>query len=202
MSAGSPWPRCWSGLEPVPAPGIIGRNRLLRIEHQEWFGLGDEVHAGASGEIIRVLGAAVEHHHQRQWLAVISARQVKLPGPLARRPGVDSGRPMSSSGSHYLGRELRSRRSAPRQLAHELRHPQPRYRSAVARSGSQAQAASEECHGLTQPSLTRQPRCFQEFAFNTCTSLFPKSPGSPAPCLSALPAAASAVLLDSAGFKA
>ena len=51
-------------LEPVPAALWIGRQRLRRVQHDQTLITREGIHAGAHSEVVRVLTAAVQHHHQ------------------------------------------------------------------------------------------------------------------------------------------
>ena len=78
-SAGSPWPRRWSaGEEPVPALVRVRARRLRRVEDEEALLLGERVHARAGGEVVRVLGAAVQHDDQRQGATLEAGRLEQL----------------------------------------------------------------------------------------------------------------------------
>lgn len=63
-------------LEPVPTFGLVGGDRLCRIDNQEQFPLCEYIHTGASGEILWGLGTAVEHDDQRQSLPAIAIGDV------------------------------------------------------------------------------------------------------------------------------
>jgi hypothetical protein len=52
-------------LEPVPAARGVGVGGLRRIEHEAAMLVGQRIHAGPGGEIVGILRAAVQHHHQR-----------------------------------------------------------------------------------------------------------------------------------------
>ena len=74
ISEGSPASRCWSAAaKPVPAFRRVGVAALRRIDHQAVLFFCDEVHPGAGGEIVRRLGAAVKHNHQRKRLCLMVA---------------------------------------------------------------------------------------------------------------------------------
>ena len=62
------------GGEPVPAAGGVGSGILFRIDDEEARRFGEVVHAGASGEVVGILGAAVEHDHQRRGLSGLVVR--------------------------------------------------------------------------------------------------------------------------------
>jgi len=59
-----------------------------------------QIHAGGRGKVVGRLGAAVQHHHQRQGCAVASAGHVKLVGPLAR----GAAEPVRLEGARRQGR--------------------------------------------------------------------------------------------------
>ena len=66
-SAGSPAPRRWSaGENQFQHLWAVRARRLRRVEHEEAFLLCERVHARAGREVVGVLRAAVQHHHQRQ----------------------------------------------------------------------------------------------------------------------------------------
>ena len=71
-------------LEPVPALLRVGFARLYGIQHIEALFTGGLVHRRTRREIIGVLRAAVQHHHQRACLSVGAGRHVQLVGALAR----------------------------------------------------------------------------------------------------------------------
>ena len=48
-------------IEPVPALVGVGGRGLLRIRDQERLLVGEVVHAGAGGEVVRRLRAAMKH---------------------------------------------------------------------------------------------------------------------------------------------
>ena len=75
-----------AGAEPVPAGEGLAR-RLLRVGDQAAARLGQHIHAGAGGEVVRVLLAAVQHHHQALEPACGQARDVEavVAAPAARR---------------------------------------------------------------------------------------------------------------------
>ncbi len=75
ISEGSPPPRCWS---PV-------RNQF---QHFAWLApllFRQEIHPGAGREIVRRLGAAMKHDHQRKRLSLRAAWDEKLVGPASGR---------------------------------------------------------------------------------------------------------------------
>ena len=59
--------------EPVPAFRRVGVAALRRIDHEAVLFFCDEVHPGAGGEIVRRLGAAVQHDDQRKRLPLMVA---------------------------------------------------------------------------------------------------------------------------------
>ena len=64
--------------KPVPAPPRIGQAMLGWIDDEEAVFLGKAIHPGSRSEIIRGLGAAMQHHDQREPLTAPNARNVKL----------------------------------------------------------------------------------------------------------------------------
>ena len=52
--------------------------RLLGVEHVKALLTCQFVHASAGGEVIRILGAAMQHHDQRQGAAVGLCRDEEL----------------------------------------------------------------------------------------------------------------------------
>ena len=82
MRDGSPPSRCWSpSVEPVPALLHIRRLGLTWIGNQERLFLGHFVHPCAGGEVVGILGAAVQHDHDREGLARVAAGRVHLVCP-------------------------------------------------------------------------------------------------------------------------
>ena len=75
----------FAAVEPVPASRRVGRCGLRRIGDEERVLLGAVVHPCAGREIIGRLGAAVQHHHERQGPA--------RPGGSARRACSSGCRP-------------------------------------------------------------------------------------------------------------
>ena len=75
-------------VEPVPAPGGVGRLGLRRIGDEERLLLGEIVHPRAGREVVGRLGAAVQHHHEGQRLSVVAAWNVELVRAASRRIGV------------------------------------------------------------------------------------------------------------------
>jgi hypothetical protein len=63
-------------LEPVPAFGWVGASRLGGIEHYTRVLFRNAIHAGAGGEIVGILRAAMQHDYQRQRLSAIAAGDV------------------------------------------------------------------------------------------------------------------------------
>ena len=59
---------------------------LRRVQHEEALLARTQVHPGAGGEVIGVLGAAVQHHHQRQMLSRPAGRHIEL--VVTRQRGV------------------------------------------------------------------------------------------------------------------
>ena len=94
MMLGSPASRTLvREIEPVPARRGIGGRRLSWIGDDEAEVLGEPVHACPHGEVVRVLGAAMEHDDQRR-PAVSAARDIDLviprtclAGECPREPG-------------------------------------------------------------------------------------------------------------------
>src|SRR5215216_1278603 len=80
MSDGSPRPRCWGGLESVPALLRVGVASLRGIRNEERVLLGELVHARAGSEVVRTLGATMEHDDQGNGLPGVAARDVKFVG--------------------------------------------------------------------------------------------------------------------------
>ena len=66
------------GLEPVPAAPFVGGLGLLGVEHQKRVAIGQLVHASGGGEVFGSLGAAMQQHQQRDWLAGVPAGHVEL----------------------------------------------------------------------------------------------------------------------------
>jgi len=60
--------------KPVPAFGLIGSARLLRIDNEAVLLFRQEVHPRAGRKIVGRLGAAVKHDNQRKRLSLITAR--------------------------------------------------------------------------------------------------------------------------------
>ena len=123
-------------VEPVPALRGVGRAGLRRPGDQAAVLLGERVHARAGGEVVRRLGAAVQHHDQRQRRAGARAGQIQLVGAGARLVG---------EGCRDEGRALGQRRRWP-----------PRQRLAAA-----GQVAGETTQGLAQarPGQARRSGC-------------------------------------------
>jgi hypothetical protein len=63
-----------AGSEPVPALVRVRARRLRRVENEDAVLLRQLVHPRADGEVVGVLGAAVQHDHQRQRLALRTRR--------------------------------------------------------------------------------------------------------------------------------
>ena len=80
------------GIEPVPALGTVSPLRLLRIKHQALILFGSVIHLRAARKIVGVLGTAVQHHNQRQRLAMKTGRNIKLVLAAARRIGKTAGK--------------------------------------------------------------------------------------------------------------
>src|SRR5258708_18763447 len=59
--------------KPVPAFRRVRLAGLCRIDDETGLFFGDEIHARAGGEIVRRLGAAVQHDYQRERLPVVAA---------------------------------------------------------------------------------------------------------------------------------
>ncbi len=74
--------------EPVPALRVVRARRLGRVQDQETALLGDLVHARTGREIVRRLGAAVQHHDQRKRTFRRPARHEELVGALAEASAV------------------------------------------------------------------------------------------------------------------
>src|SRR5215212_4789969 len=67
---------------------MIGRRGLRRVGDQEDLLLGERVHLCASCKVVWRLGAAVQHHDERDELTPISAWDVELVVPAAGRISV------------------------------------------------------------------------------------------------------------------
>ena len=65
-------------LEPVPAARWIGLLCLRGVQHEEITLQARLVHARARGEVVGVLGAAVQHHHHRQCLTTVAWWHIEL----------------------------------------------------------------------------------------------------------------------------
>ena len=63
-----------AGAKPVPAFRLVGSARLFGIDHEAILLFRQEVHPRAGGEILRRLGAAVKHDHQRKRFSMSAAR--------------------------------------------------------------------------------------------------------------------------------
>src|ERR671915_418316 len=76
------------GLEPVPALLHVGVTCLRGIRDEEGVLLGVFVHAGARSEVVRALGAPVQHDDQRDGLPGVAARNVQFIGAGPSAVGV------------------------------------------------------------------------------------------------------------------
>src|SRR5690242_21912328 len=74
-----------SRTKPVPAFRLVGPPGLLRIDHEAILFFRQEIHPGASREIIWRLGAAVKHDYQGKQLSLSAARDEKLVGAASSR---------------------------------------------------------------------------------------------------------------------
>ena len=83
ISEGSPSSRRWSAARnQFQHLDGLASLALRRIDHQAVLFFCDEVHSGAGCEIVRRLGAAVEHDDQREAAdLVIAAGDEELVGP-------------------------------------------------------------------------------------------------------------------------
>src|SRR5436190_11319479 len=88
------------GLEPIPAPRAIGGNSLLGIDHYQPLLLGQKVDSRSGGEIIRALGAAVEHHDQGPGLTFIATGEVQFVGTVASLSGIRFSYPPAAGGEY------------------------------------------------------------------------------------------------------
>ena len=61
-------------VEPVPAAGRVGAARLVRIGDDEAELVGEAVHLCPEGEIFRILGASMQHEHEREVAALVIGR--------------------------------------------------------------------------------------------------------------------------------
>ena len=119
--AGSPSLRRLVGaLEPVPAGRRIGARRLLRIGDDEAELVGERVHPRSDGEIVRLLGAAVQHDDQRPARGHRRTdRRIDLVVPRARGAGEasrDPGRPRGNFRGRRSTQGARGRAGGKRQL--------------------------------------------------------------------------------------
>jgi hypothetical protein len=78
-----------SETKPVPALRGIRRLGLSGIRDQECALLSQIVHSRAGSKVVGRLGAAVQHHHKRQRLFVIPARNIELIGATSSLIGKD-----------------------------------------------------------------------------------------------------------------
>lgn len=67
--------------KPVPTLGLVGSAWLFWIDHEAILLFSQKVHAGAGGEIIRRLSAAMKHDDQSELLLLGAARDEQLVGP-------------------------------------------------------------------------------------------------------------------------
>jgi hypothetical protein len=116
-------------LEPVPALLHVGVARLRRIGHEEGVLLGELVHACARSEVIRALGATVQHDDQGNGLPGVAARDVKFvgagPGAVGVRTLDEASSLGDATGCEFSG--LRTRRAL--HAAGEQGRPRSRPRS-------------------------------------------------------------------------
>ncbi len=103
-----------AGTKPVPARHGVVAAGLSGVGDQQPVFLGDGVHPGPGGEILRVLRAAVQHHDQALQPVDAGRGDIKAIAPGARRvrmPKVAEHRPL---GDRQIGRAARARLSAHR----------------------------------------------------------------------------------------
>ena len=74
--------------KPIPALRRVRVAGLCGIDHEAGLFFGDQVHARPGGEIVRRLGAAVQHDDQRERLPLIAAGDVELVGAGSGRVAV------------------------------------------------------------------------------------------------------------------
>ena len=91
-------------LEPVPAALRIGLLRLRRIQHHEAVRLRHLVHRRAGGEIVRGLGAAMQHHQQRPWAGIRTGWDEQLVVAAHRSEGELAGDELRRGSSCRSGR--------------------------------------------------------------------------------------------------
>ena len=85
-------------LKPVPAVRAVGRCHLLRVDHKTAMFLCQRVHASASGKVLRILLAAMQHHDERHRLFRVTARHVQAIATRARAVGHAATEESSLSG--------------------------------------------------------------------------------------------------------
>jgi hypothetical protein len=95
-------------LEPVPAFGGVGRFGLCRVGNEEALLLCALVHLRACSKVIGRLGTAVQHHHQRQRLASVTARHIQLVSPAAGLVGKVVGFESRACGNNHCRRLRRA----------------------------------------------------------------------------------------------
>jgi hypothetical protein len=154
-------------VEPVPAFAHVGAGRLGRVGDQEPTGLRQLIHPGAGREVIRILAAAVQHHHQRHRLALVGLRDEQLIGAPAGGVGEASGlepgglrRPLADQpvDQPLQGRRLPARRLRKRRLrARRLRKRRLRDR----RRGGWPDSAAQHRNGRFQLAGAGQPQRFE-----------------------------------------
>src|SRR3712207_6768705 len=65
-------------LKPVPALVYVGALGLRGIGYEEDVFLGEHVHLGPGGDVVGILGTAVEHHDQGHFLSYVATWDVQL----------------------------------------------------------------------------------------------------------------------------
>src|ERR1700736_4331354 len=74
-------------LEPIPAERRVGGSRLGRVGDEQSVLLGHCAHARSSGEVVRILRAAVKHDQKTAGAIRALARHIELVCPASRGAG-------------------------------------------------------------------------------------------------------------------
>ena len=89
-------------LKPVPATANVRKLGLIGIEHGKSAAVGNSVHARAALERLGAFTTAVDHHHQRQRLAVRNRRwHIESIGTLGRQQQPRRGGTNTAAGDAF-----------------------------------------------------------------------------------------------------